>query len=156
MNSWMDSSFPACLPPFRTLKDGTGKRHVFTPPRYLYNGNPNDEAAAFAAARETPRMALAPRLALFGVPSSSIISSSSSRWAEASIPRTSWDMTSLTFFTAFWTPFPSYLSPPSRSSRASWVPVDAPDGTAARPKPQQVQTSTSTVGFPRESRISRA
>src|SRR5205823_9493442 len=34
---------------------------------------------------------------------------------------------------------------------------DAPDGTAARPNaPPSSVTSTSTVGFPRESRISRA
>jgi hypothetical protein len=36
------------------------------------------------------------------------------------------------------------------------VPVEAPDGTAARPKaPLSSVTSTSTVGLPRESRISR-
>src|SRR6266571_2762970 len=42
---------------------------------------------------------------------------------------------------------------PSRSSRASWIPVDAPEGTVPRPiLPSRVQTSTSTVGFPLESR----
>ena len=36
------------------------------------------------------------------------------------------------------------------------TPVDAPDGTAARPTmPESSVTSTSTVGFPRESRICR-
>src|SRR5690606_26700387 len=45
----------------------------------------------------------------------------------------------------------------SRSSTASCVPVEAPEGTAARPKvPFSVTTSTSTVGFPRESSICRA
>src|SRR5215469_18262760 len=40
---------------------------------------------------------------------------------------------------------------------ASWAPVDAPEGTAARPSsPPSRVTSTSTVGLPRESRISRA
>src|SRR5512144_1602044 len=40
---------------------------------------------------------------------------------------------------------------------ASWAPVDAPEGTAARPtSPPSSVTSTSTVGLPRESRISRA
>src|SRR4051794_30767434 len=40
---------------------------------------------------------------------------------------------------------------------ASKAPVEAPDGTAARPVlPSSRPTSTSTVGFPRESRISRA
>src|SRR4051794_9160974 len=37
------------------------------------------------------------------------------------------------------------------------MPVEAPDGTAARPTaPSTSATSTSTVGLPRESRISRA
>src|SRR3990172_5656320 len=40
---------------------------------------------------------------------------------------------------------------------ASCAPVDAPDGTAARPKaPDSSVTSTSTVGLPRLSRIWRA
>src|SRR4029453_1318968 len=40
---------------------------------------------------------------------------------------------------------------------ASRLPVEAPDGTMARPKaPDSSHTSTSTVGLPRESRISRA
>ena len=48
-------------------------------------------------------------------------------------------------------------SPPSRSSTASCTPVDAPEGTAARPTaPDSSSTSTSTVGLPRESRIWRA
>src|SRR5690606_21012649 len=39
---------------------------------------------------------------------------------------------------------------------ASCAPVDAPDGTAARPiEPSSSTTSTSTVGLPRLSRISR-
>ena len=67
-------------------------------------------------------------------------------------------MTVLTLFTAFWTPLPrKRLLSPSRSSSASFSPVDAPDGTAARPRtPLSRVTSTSTVGLPRESRISRA
>jgi hypothetical protein len=37
------------------------------------------------------------------------------------------------------------------------VPVEAPEGTAASQRcPLDVVTSTATVGFPRESRISRA
>src|SRR6185312_3119177 len=48
-------------------------------------------------------------------------------------------------------------SPPSRSSTASNAPVEAPLGTAARATvPSSSSTSTSTVGLPRESRISRA
>src|SRR5262249_61337932 len=59
--------------------------------------------------------------------------------------------------TALRPPLPPYraLSPP-RSSPASCAPVDAPDGTAARPRaPSSRVTSTSTVGLPRLSRISR-
>ncbi|CAK7288054.1 hypothetical protein SGPA1_51020 [Streptomyces misionensis JCM 4497] len=49
------------------------------------------------------------------------------------------------------------MGSPSRSSMASKAPVEAPDGTAARPVlPSSRPTSTSTVGLPRESRISRA
>ena len=60
-------------------------------------------------------------------------------------------------FTAFNTPFPQYLSSLSLSSNASLLPVDAPDGTAATALiPFSVVTSTSTVGFPLESRISLA
>ena len=45
----------------------------------------------------------------------------------------------------------------SRSSTASYSPVDAPEGTSARPTaPDSSSTSTSTVGLPRESRICRA
>ena len=46
---------------------------------------------------------------------------------------------------------------PSRSSQASCSPVDAPLGTAARPRaPPASSTSASTVGLPRESMIWRA
>src|SRR6202034_2840925 len=41
-------------------------------------------------------------------------------------------------------------------STASCAPVEAPEGTAARPiEPSSSRTSTSTVGLPRLSRISR-
>src|SRR6195952_5423149 len=63
-----------------------------------------------------------------------------------------------TALTALRTPLPPYrLLSPSRSSTASWAPVEAPEGTAARPKePSSRSTSTSIVGLPRLSRISRA
>ena len=76
----------------------------------------------------------------------------------ASMPIIFSAMSSFTFCTAFNTPLPRKRSlSPSRSSNASREPVDAPDGTAARPvTPLSSVTSTSTVGFPRESKISRA
>src|SRR5216684_7246983 len=54
-------------------------------------------------------------------------------------------------------PLPRYrLGSLSRNSTASCSPVDAPEGTAARPiVPSARRTSDSTVGLPRESRISR-
>src|SRR5215211_2373773 len=64
---------------------------------------------------------------------------------------------SLTLRTALWTPLPPKRSPPSRSSTASNWPVEAPEGTIARPKPPSSRwTSHSRVGLPRESRTSRA
>src|SRR5947207_15432844 len=67
-------------------------------------------------------------------------------------------MTSFTFLTASSTPLPPKRLPsPSRSSTASCSPVEAPLGTAAVPlAPLARVTSHSTVGLPRESRISRA
>ena len=58
-----------------------------------------------------------------------------------------------TLSTACNTPLPRYmLLSPSLNSAASWIPVLAPEGTAALPKPpSSVNTSASTVGFPRES-----
>ena len=44
---------------------------------------------------------------------------------------------------------------PSRSSTASWMPVEAPEGVIARYMPLCVYTSASTVGLPRESKIWR-
>ena len=62
----------------------------------------------------------------------------------------------LTLFTAFVTLLPRYFSlSPSLNSTASYIPVDAPDGTAALPTmPLSKITSTSTVGLPLESSIS--
>src|SRR6266536_2933531 len=66
-------------------------------------------------------------------------------------------MTSFTLRTACRTPLPPYRGSPSRSSTASNLPVLAPEGTIARPvEPSSRPTSHSMVGFPRESRTSRA
>jgi hypothetical protein len=102
-------------------------------------------------------MALAPRRDLLSVPSSSISRRSRPDWSSASWPPIASAISPLTFPTAFVTPLPPQASPPSRSSVASNSPVEAPDGTAARPvAPERSTSSTSTVGFPRESRIWRA
>src|SRR6185503_7543620 len=82
---------------------------------------------------------------------------STSAWSSASKPCNAGAITSLTLRTAFNTPLPPYrFLSPSRSSTASCSPVEAPDGTAARPiSPPARTTSASTVGLPRESSISR-
>src|SRR3990172_6237904 len=78
-------------------------------------------------------------------------------WSNASFPNSSGAISLLILATAFETPFPiqRFLSP-SRSSIASFSPVEAPDGTAARPQaPLSSVISASIVGFPRESKICR-
>src|SRR5690606_29563908 len=118
---------------------------------------PRAFAAALATARLTPRIALAPSRPLLGVPSSASIVRSRSRWSSASRPSSASAISPLTAATALCTPLPRYRPvSPSRNSTASCAPVEAPDGTAARPKlPSSNSTSTSTVGLPLESRISR-
>ena len=137
---------------------GTGNCLAFTPPIYWNSGRPSSSAAALATARETPSIALAPSLPLFGVPSSSIIRPSIPGWSKASRPSTSGAIISFTLSTAFKTPLPMYLSlSPSLSSTASKAPVDAPEGTMALPRaPLSRTTSTSTVGLPLESKTSLA
>ena len=156
MNSWKSTLLSAWAPPLRTFIIGTGRTLAPVPPRWRQSGSPASAAAARATASETPRIALAPRRDLFGVPSSSISVWSIAPCSAARAPTSALAMSSLTFATAFETPLPAQASPPSRSSVASNSPVEAPEGTAARPvAPVSSVTSTSTVGLPRESRIWR-
>ncbi len=101
---------------------------------------------------------MAPSSPLLGVPSRSISRASTPAWSEASSPSSSGAIRSVTLATAVSTPLPPKRDlSPSRSSTASCAPVEAPLGTAARPtEPSSRTTSTSMVGLPRESRISRA
>ncbi len=103
-------------------------------------------------------MALAPSLDLVFVPSSSSNLLSIATWSVASMPINSSAIILFTLSTAFKTPLPRYLDlSPSRNSSASFSPVEAPEGTAARPNaPLSSNTSTSIVGFPLESKISLA
>ena len=83
-------------------------------------------APALAAAKLTPRMALAPSLVLLGVPSRLLRNSSTLDWSLTSRPSLirAGPMTVLTFSTALVTPLPSHLAlSPSRSSHASCWPV---------------------------------
>ncbi|KKC29358.1 hypothetical protein CDSM653_01626 [Caldanaerobacter subterraneus subsp. pacificus DSM 12653] len=158
INSCISTLLSACFPPFSMFIIGTGSVLAFTPPKYWYRGRPSSSAAAFATAKDTPKIAFAPNLLLLGVPSSSIIALSIATWSCASIPINSGAIMSFTFCTAFNTPFPKYLDlSPSLNSIASKAPVEAPDGTAALPTaPLSNSTSTSIVGLPRESNISLA
>ena len=156
MNSWMSTVLSACAPPFRMLRSGTGRSSPS--PRDRKSGSPAASAAAAATAIETARRAFAPSLDLSRVPSSSMRRASSAPWSATSMPATAGAIPVRTLSIARSTPTPwkRDLSP-SRSSSASCSPVDAPDGTIARPHASSsVWHSTSTVGRARESRTSRA
>src|SRR6266576_2958907 len=137
---------------------GTGKTRASGPPRYRNSGRFSAAAAACATARETPSSAFAPRLFLLGVPSSSISFLSIFAWSSASHPWRAGAILPLTLATARFTPLPpNRLLVPSRNSHASCSPVLAPLGIDALPSaPLSTRTSTSMVGLPRESKISRA
>ena len=66
-----------------------------------------DSAAALAVASDTPRIALAPSLALLAVPSRSSIVWSTRRWSSASSPSIAGAILSRTPETAFCTPLPT-------------------------------------------------
>ena len=156
MNSWKSTLLSAWAPPLSTFIIGTGSTWALAPPTWRHSGSWSSSAPAWATARDAPRMALAPRRDLLSVPSRSMRAKSTPRWSSASRPSSAWAISPLTLATAVVTPLPPKRSPPSRSSAASNWPVEAPLGTAARPKaPESSPTSTSTVGLPRESRISR-
>src|SRR5216117_1208703 len=137
---------------------GTGSTRASGPPRYRNRDKFSEAAAAQAVARETASVALAPRFVLVGVPSSSISFLSMFAWSRASSPLRIGAIFSFTLATAFLTLLPpKRLLSPSRNSHASCLPVLAPLGIAARPSaPLSTRTSTSIVGLPRESKISRA
>ena len=107
MNSCRSIELSAWTPPLITFSIGTGSVVAPSPPRWRKSETPASAAAAFALASETPRIALAPRRPLFGVPSSSISARSSrflvrSRRARA----TASAISPLTFATALETPLP--------------------------------------------------
>ena len=75
----------------------------------LYRGTPFSAAPALETAMDTARIALAPSLPLFFVPSSSIMRSSIAFWSVGSLPTSAGAMMVLTFSTAFVTPLPIHL-----------------------------------------------
>ena len=89
MNSWMSTLLSACAPPLRMFIIGTGRSAGVRDRRGSGRAAARRlSAAARAAAMDTPRIALAPSLALFGVPSRSIMSRSSAAWSSGVQPRT--------------------------------------------------------------------
>ena len=106
LNSWKSTVLSAWRPPLMTFRHGTGRTAASAPPKCRYNGTPDDAAAARAAAIDTPRRALAPSRALFGVPSSAISRSSIRCWSAASQPISASAISPLTWATARRTPLP--------------------------------------------------
>lgn len=132
--------------------------------KWWQRGSPLASAPALAVANETARIAFAPIFYLhqphsFQVPStSSTIFLSIQVCLVTSNPFKAGERISFTLETALRQPLPrKRFASLSRSSSASYTPVEAPDGTAAlKSLPSLVITSASTVGLPRESMISRA
>ena len=160
MNSWMSRPLSAWAPPLSTFIMRHGQDPRARPAEVLVERQARTRRrAARATASETPSSALAPSPDLLGVPSSSSSARSISRLLGRLEPL---DLGRDHLVHVAHAPGArpcrrSGSSSSSRSSTASRVPVEAPDGTMARPKaPDSSQTSTSMVGLPRESRISRA
>ena len=159
MNSWKSSRLGACAPPLITLKCGTGSRAVTAcGVSQSHSGRPEPAAKARAQAIDTPVIALAPSRDLPGVPSREMSASSSCSRSSQSAERRRSAISPWTDSAAARTPRPPYRpGSPSRRSTASPLPVEAPDGTPARPLvPSEKVTATCSVGRPRESRISSA
>jgi len=106
MNSWKSIGASECAPPLITLAIGTGSTLALTPPRYLNNGMPNASEAAFAVARDTAKMALAPSFDLVSVPSRASIFWSTAIWSRASMPFSAGKILPVTFLMALVTPLP--------------------------------------------------
>ncbi len=112
MNSCIFRLPPACFPPFIMFSMGTGSV-LPSLPMCSYKGTISAPAPALATARDTAIMALAPSLLLFGVPSSSIMALSTDAWSDTSMPVMQDAISPRTLETAFMTPLPPYLLPPS-------------------------------------------
>ena len=120
INSCISIGLSACSPPLIMFIIGTGRVRADVPPIYLYRGWLVKSAAAFAIAKDTPKIAFAPSRDLLLVPSNSIIASSSSTCSRASAPTSASAISPFTNSTACNTPFPKYRDlSPSLSSTAS-------------------------------------
>ena len=110
-------------------------------------------AEALRLAIETAKIEFAPKTSLLSVPSALHKSESMVFWSRGSWPITKSLISLFIKLTAFITPLPWNLDLSwSLNSKASWLPVDAPEGTyASEELLSESFTSAATVGFPRES-----
>ena len=107
MNSWKSTLLSACAPPLSTFIIGTGSTPRAQRRRDSATAaSPSSAACAWAAASETPRIALAPRRDLFGVPSSSIRARSRPPGRRRRARASAAAISPLTFATARVTPLP--------------------------------------------------
>ena len=145
----MSRARPACAAPETMLTIGMGSSGTSPPSSSCQSGRPAPRAPATLTATDTASTELAPRRPSPGVPSRSSMTASIRGRSAASMPTTAGARTSFTFRTAALTPNPPKRSPWSRNSTASYPPVEAPDGTTARPSaPSARPTRQPTVGRP--------
>ena len=116
----------ACLPPFRTFRQGTGSVGGIRPSQITIERQSVRGRGRPRLAMDTARIAFAPNFVLLGVPSASIIALSISRWLVAFLPTTTFANSLPTCAAALLTPFPPYrFLSPSRNSAASFSAVEA-------------------------------
>ena len=149
MNSWKSSLFAACAPPLRTLKCGTGIRGVEPVISAIHCQSGRSAACARAreAAMEVATTLFAPSRRYPVVPSSSARAASTCPIADQDRPVSRPAMSVLIRWSAWVMSRPPNAVPPSRSSTASWAPVDAPAGASpVTVRPSSSSSRTRTVG----------
>ncbi len=148
MNSWKSSGLSACAPPLRTLTSARAARGRRRRRGTGTAAGPRSAAAARAAAIDTPRMALAPRRALF-VGAVEVDEQPVERRLVGGVrPRDAASAISpLTLPTALVTPLPPKRARRRRAARAPracrWR---RPEGTAARPTAPRTQPGVDLDG----------
>ena len=161
MNSWSSRPLSACTPPLSDVQHRHGQHaRVGAAEVAPRAASPPLAAAARATASETPGIALAPSRALLAVPSSWRSVTSRQPLVSRALPGPPRGRcTSCTWATARVTPLPpraclvvvAQLDGLARAGRGARRHRGAADAAVA-----QTDVDPSTVGVPRESRISRA
>ena len=159
MNSWKSVEFTACLPPLRMLKNGHGQdpragpAEVAVERQVVRRGGRVGAGQGDAEDGVRPELALVRRAVELDERGVDVGLVGGVGAEEGRRDRLADVLDRLAGR-------PCRRSGPCRrraARRPRWRPVEAPDGTPARPtEPSARTTSTSTVGLPRESRISRA